>query len=394
MISIPEGTSGVPSVAGPAPTAVYVHFPFCTHRCHYCDFSVARSAEPPVAEWLDCVSAELDWWFDTAGWASPVRLDTLFVGGGTPSLLGPEGMRELGRRLRGRLTLDERIEWTAEANPISFSEDLGSAWREAGVNRLSLGVQSLDDGVLRWLGRLHDADAAARAVEAARAAGFASVNLDLMFGLPAGVRRDLAAELGRVTDLGVEHVSAYGLTIEARTPLAQWVELGRVKPASGAAYAAEYREVAGRLAGDGYEHYEVSSFARPGHQCRHNWYYWNRAPYLGLGPSAHGFLPPNRIWNVFRWVAYRDVVRAGAGPVEGSERLGAREVELERLWLGLRTDRGLPATDPAWGDRAKMAGWLQAGWLRREDDRVVASVEGWLRMDAMVSELWNGEASD
>lgn len=390
---------GNPGLAfGPRPPrALYVHFPFCVHRCHYCDFSVTRTSSPPRAAWLGALSAEIAWWFENARWERPAPLDTLFVGGGTPSLLGADGMPELRSLLERWFDLDgPELEWTVEANPSSFDEAVARGWLDAGVNRVSLGVQSFDDGALEWLGRRHDAAGAREAIAAARGAGLTKLNIDLLFGLPAGVSRDLDRDLETALDAGVTHVSAYGLTIESRTPLARWVRQGRIRPVSEATYAREYRAVAARLVRAGFEHYEVSNFARPGHQARHNWYYWNRLPYLGTGPSAHGFLPPFRVWNVFRWDRYRAAVTGGAGPIEGRERLSAEDEALERVWLDLRTNRGLDARDPTGSGAAGalIAGWKRAGWLRTCDGRIEATVEGWLRLDELAAGIAGAVARD
>ncbi len=380
--------------SGPPPRALYLHFPFCVHRCHYCDFSVKRSVAPPVDSWLTAIEIELSWWFDRSGWAPGTLLDTILLGGGTPSLLGAQGMVELARRIAMWFKVDpDATEWTAEANPASFDPRIGSAWRAAGVNRLSLGVQSLDDNVLAWLGRLHDRQIAEAAVRAAKDAGFEQVSLDLMFGLPPDVPRDWGLELDRALMLDVSHVSLYGLTVEPRTPLAKRIRLGLVPEPEEARYADEYRLLSARLGDAGYEHYEVSNFARPGVQCRHNWYYWNRSPYLALGPSSHGFLPPIRTWNVFAWDRYERALRAGNGPVEGWERVSGAGESLERIWLGLRTNRGLPVelSDGSASNGERLQRWAAEGWLEQREERWVATVEGWLRMDAMVTEIAEGE---
>jgi oxygen-independent coproporphyrinogen-3 oxidase len=374
----------------PIPRALYLHYPFCEHRCHYCDFSVKRTAAPPVEEWIGAIRTELDWWFESAGWSEPIELDTVFVGGGTPSFLGPEGPAAVGELLRQRFLIDPAtVEWTVEANPKTFTEEVASAWRAAGANRASLGVQAFDDEVLVWLGRLHDVRRANAAVGVAREAGFESVNIDFMFGLPETVPREIEAEVDRALALGIDHVSAYGLTIEPGTPLARRVESGRVAPARGMAYADEYRRIAGAFRAAGLIHYEVSNFASPGHECRHNWYYWNRSPYLGVGPSAHGFLPPSRVWNVFRWDRYREAVRTDVGPVAGCEVLEPDDVMLERLWLGLRTREGIDANVVEWRDalRERVTAWVEQGWVTREGNRVIATTEGWLRLDELVTEI-------
>ncbi len=379
--------------AGP-PRALYVHFPFCAHRCHYCDFSVTRAAAPPVDRWVSAIERELAWWFERGGWDRGAVLDTIFVGGGTPSLMGSTGMEELGGRIAAWFRVDPvRTEWTAEANPASFDARLGARWRAAGVNRLSLGVQSLDDAVLTWLGRLHDRRRATEAVSEARTAGFERVSLDLMFGLPPDVARDLAAEADALVALDVSHMSLYGLSVEPRTPLAEWIRMGRVRPPDEDRYAAEYRLLSRRLRAAGYEHYEVSNFARPGERCRHNWSYWNRSSYLALGPSAHGFLPPIRSWNVFRWDRYERALLAGHGPLEGWERVGSAEEELERIWLDLRTDRGLAPElmEEFAGNGARPEDWIEAGWLEERERRWVATIEGWLRLDTIVAALAGAE---
>ncbi|MDX1395069.1 MAG: radical SAM family heme chaperone HemW [Gemmatimonadota bacterium] len=385
----------IPLLRDTPPRALYIHYPFCAHRCHYCDFSVTRAAVPPADEWIDCLACELPWWFETAGWAAPLALDSVFIGGGTPSLMDPDVPGALADVLGVWFGLEEDVEWTVESNPASLTDEVATAWRAAGANRLSIGVQSFDDEVLSWLGRLHDRATAEAAVRTARRAGFDNINLDLMFGLPEAIRRDLDTELEILIDTGVDHVSAYGLTIEPDTPLARQVTLGRVVPTGGSAYGHEYRTIAARLEAAGMRHYEVSNFASDGRECRHNWYYWNRSPYLGIGPSAHGYLPPLRIWNAFRWSRYRDVVRAGAGAVDGYESLGPAEEPLERLWLGLRTREGLVRDDPEWGAvlSARADEWERLGWVRTTGGRVVATAEGWLRLDELVTRLATEEAS-
>jgi oxygen-independent coproporphyrinogen-3 oxidase len=352
---------------------------------------VKRARRAPILEWIECLESELEEWFTNAGWDSPLRLDTIFVGGGTPSLLGSDGMAALSRLLGRWFRVDpEALEWTAEANPASFDRETAEAWREAGVNRLSLGVQSLDDRVLRWLGRLHDGSGAVRALRTAADVGFEHISSDLMFGLPAVVSRDWPAEIEGVLASGVGHVSAYGLTVEKRTPLHRWIELGRIRSPNPGRYAMEYAKLASSLRRAGFSHYEISNFARPGEESVHNWQYWNGAAYLGIGPSAHSFLPPIRSWNVFRWDAYRGAIRDGSPVTMGWERLTGEARELERLWLSLRTRSGLPDGDPVWARPAvKIARdrWVRAGWLERRHGRIVATAEGWLRLDAIVAEI-------
>lgn len=377
----------------PAPRSLYVHVPFCVHRCHYCDFSVARTAEAPIVDWIGAIEADFESWFRSTGWERGSDLETVFVGGGTPSLLGSHGMSELRSLLSEYFNLAAVREWTAEANPASLTGEICEAWLEAGVNRLSLGVQSFDDEPLAWLGRLHDADGAVEALGTARFAGFSNVNVDLIFGLPASVDRDWATEVDRVLELGVTHVSVYGLTAESGTPLGRRVTLGRVHMPPDDRYEAEYLAVVRLLTEAGFGHYEVSNFALEGRECVHNWHYWDGTPYLGVGPSAHSFLPPHRIWNVYRWEAYRVAARDGVSVREGFESLDREQVRMERAWLDLRTRTGLSAgalvSGPASIENA-LARYESAGWLQNDAGRIRLTAAGWLRMDALIAELETG----
>jgi oxygen-independent coproporphyrinogen III oxidase len=369
------------------PAFLYVHVPFCTRRCSYCDFAVTPLSAPPVEAWLAAIDAEFGGVRAAEGWADPVRLETIYVGGGTPSLLGSAGMQGLQAVLLGHATwTPDGVEWTAEANPESFEAATAAGWRAAGVNRISLGAQSFDPGALRWMGRLHGADGAARAVAVARAAGFDNLSVDLIFGLPARLGRDWAADLERALALEPEHISLYGLTAEPATPLGRWVAEGRERLADEEAYAEEYLLAAERLSAAGYRHYEVSNFALPGRESRHNAAYWEGVPYLGLGPGAHSYLPPERRWNGRDWEAYRARLAAGGSPEEGRE-VVVEASALERLWLGLRTDRGAGVGELAPGAPAVFEPWITAGWATLADGRLRLTPEGWLRLDRLAVEL-------
>jgi len=369
------------------PLALYVHVPFCVRRCHYCDFAVTRSAEPPVDEWLACVEQDLIQWQGELQTPGPLHLDTIFVGGGTPSLLGGPGMEELARLLARYCEWDiGQVEWSAEANPASLTADAARCWRDAGVNRLSLGVQSFDDEVLQWLGRLHDSAGAAEAVERARRAGFDNVSVDLIFGLPGDVVRNWRDDLRRAVSLGVTHISAYGLTAEPRTPLGKLVGAGKVRMPDDDIYAEQYLLTVNELESKHFKQYEVSNFARDGFECRHNWHYWIGSEYLGLGPSAHSFVRGQRVWNVTRWAAYRKAALSGASVREGRETPTPADRRLESLWLGLRTRNGLDLA--AYGVEDEMVRrWVSEGWAWISEGILRLTPGGWLKMDALVAEL-------
>lgn len=365
------------------PAHLYIHVPFCLRRCSYCDFAVTAIREPPVAAWLDAVTAELDRHVEAG--TAPDRLETLYIGGGTPSLLGSGGMTALALRLAERVDFARGMEWTAEANPETLTASLAAEWRAAGVNRLSLGVQTFHADTLRWMGRMHGPDGPARALEAARGAGFEDVSLDLIFGLPARLGRDWADDLDRALALDPGHVSLYGLTAEPATPLGRWVAEGRERLAEDDTYEAEYLLAAERMTSAGFVHYEVSNFARPGRESRHNSAYWTGAPYLGLGPGAHSYLPPQRFWNVRDWHEYRARLEAGGSATEGEEAVDPAGQALERTWLGLRTRVGLSSLSIRQESLARE--WVDAGLARTVGGRVVLTTRGWLVLDRLAVEM-------
>lgn len=369
------------------PRHLYVHAPFCARRCSYCDFAVTVASDPPVAAWADALRRELESIAAERGWTAPLELDTLYLGGGTPSLLGTGAVSQLRDGLSERARLEDVVEFTAEANPESFTPELAEDWRRSGVNRVSLGAQTFHEPSLRWMGRLHGPEGPGRAVKTARAAGIGNVGLDLIFGLPGRLGRDLDDDLDRILALEPDHISIYGLSVEPDTPLGRWVAEGREAVAGEDRYSDEYQRVAERVRGAGYHHYEVSNFALPGREARHNAAYWSGVPYLGLGNGAHSFLAPERWWNHRDWAEYRRAVVGGSSARADAETVGPEESRLERIWLGLRTDAGLPRAelDRAQLDRA--LSWERQGWVDRDPERLRLSVEGWLLLDRLAVEL-------
>jgi len=391
---------------------LYLHVPFCVRRCSYCDFSIAVRKHIPAAEYVDAVLKDFDLVSASSpGWVNPGAmprgsweatplsggqvgesgdgLDTLYLGGGTPSLLPPEAISTLLTSLLDvfRVTSSrDAVEVTLEANLEDVTLEHATAWRRAGVNRVSLGAQSFDDGVLQWMHRSHDATRIGDAVRALRAAAVDNISLDLIFALPAELRRDWARDLDLACSLHPAHLSLYGLTVEERTPLARWISRGATSRPDDERYAEEYLYAHERLARDGYRFYEVSNAERDGHRSRHNSAYWSGRAYLGLGPAAHSFDGRVRRWNLAAWEAYRRAVAAGLPAVEAEEVLTEQQRELERLYLALRTDRGLPrsACPP---DR--VTAWRGEGWVEVEAERLVCTPEGWLRLDALIRDLTN-----
>jgi oxygen-independent coproporphyrinogen-3 oxidase len=369
--------------AATVPAHAYVHVPFCARRCSYCDFAIAVRPEVPVAAYVSGVAAELA----VRGIAAAaVPVWTLYLGGGTPSRLGAAGIPALLEALAPWLVPAPGAEVTVEANPEDVTPEAVAAWRAAGVNRLSLGVQSFDPKVLAWMHRTHAPDDVARAVQAARAAGIADVSVDLIFAVPDALDRDWRRDLEAALALEPTHLSVYGLTVEPQTPLGRWVARGAATEAPDDRYEAEFLATHDVLEAAGFEHYEVSNYARPGYRARHNAAYWLGVPYLGLGPSAHGFDGTVRRWNLPAWTAWHAAV-AGApprDPVEGTERLTAEQREAETVYLGLRTVEGLVLRP---GEDAVTDRWVDEGWAARRDGRLALTPTGWLRMDALAAAL-------
>ncbi len=375
------------------PAYLYIHVPFCLRRCSYCDFAVQATREPPIVAWLDAIEAELGGVAASEGWDAPLELRTIYVGGGTPSLLPVGAMAQLaGRLVRHARWSPASVEWTVEANPETLTPELAMDWRAAGVNRLSLGAQTFHEPTLRWMGRLHGVEGPGRAIAAARAAGIENVSVDLIFGVPDRLGRSWAADLDQALALEPSHISLYGLTAEAAAPLGRWVAEGRERLADEERYADEYLLAAERLAATGFRHYEVSNFARPGRESVHNGAYWRGEAYLGLGPGAHSFLPPVRRWNVRDWAAYRSDIAAHGRAMEAEERLDDAAARLEGAWLALRTLDGVAESALDGAQRALAARWEVAGWARRQQGRLRLTPAGWLLLDRLALEL--DEASE
>ena len=399
--SPPRPTAGHPG-GGPDAPGLYVHVPFCSAICPYCDFSVLVGGPERRGSFVRSVAAEAALHgerglaggaFDTA---TPVAFDTLYLGGGTPSLLAREQLAALLAALRASLPVAPEAWITLEANPEDVSEAALRGWREAGVGTLSLGVQSFDDAALRLLGRRHDGAGARRAVELALAAGFPIVSLDLIYGLPgldeggpARWRRDLETAAG----LAPPHLSCYQLTVHEGTPFGWRRARGRLGELGEPVQAELFRVTHEDLGARGWEAYEVSNFARSeASRSRHNAKYWRHAPYLGLGPSAHSFDGRRRWWNHRKLPAWSAALASGALPIAGEEPIGPSERALEHLMLGLRTREGvdLPLLRALGLDleaHPLLPRLLDEGLLRRAGERLAATLAGWALADGLAAAL-------
>ncbi|HZO94315.1 MAG TPA: radical SAM family heme chaperone HemW [Candidatus Baltobacteraceae bacterium] len=313
---------------------IYVHLPFCPYVCPYCDFAKEAWDDARAARYLDALRAELDG-------APAVQARTLFFGGGTPTAYPPDVIGALVARVRERFALPAGAEITAEANPDRSLAGRLPALAAAGVNRVSIGVQSFEPRELRVLGRRHAAADVERAVAAARAAGFANVSIDLIYGVPGQTPDTWARSLDAALALGVEHVSCYGLTIEEGTPYATWFAREPAAFAADALEAALYALAIEKLGAAGFRQYEISNWARPGWECQHNRLYWANEPYLGLGVGAASYLDGVRSVHVRELDAYCEAALAGR-PIPGeSERLEGEARAGEAIMLALRTAEGV-----------------------------------------------------
>jgi len=364
------------------PRHVYLHVPFCARRCSYCDFSIAVRRTVPVEEYNAALASELAIRFRAQ---ESTEVDTIYLGGGTPSRLGGSGVARALALVRERFPLAPGAEVTIEANPDDITESAVEAWLEAGVNRLSIGSQSFDDSVLAWMHRSHEGAGIERAVAAARAAGIENLSLDLIFALPEELERDFGRDVERLLALEPDHVSLYGLTVEQGTPLGRWVARGKTVERAEEGYEAEYLAAHDALTAAGLEHYEVSNYARPGKRSRHNASYWRGVPYVGLGPAAHGFDGRNRRWNARAYADWRDLLAQGRDPIGGEEELTEQNRLAESVYLGLRTDGGLLLEE---GERDLVAPWEVAQWVTRDaGNRLRCTALGWLRLDALAAAL-------
>jgi oxygen-independent coproporphyrinogen-3 oxidase len=320
--------------------SLYIHIPFCEKKCLYCDF---YSVEEKELIGRFCASLRKEAEMRGPAWAART-LESVYLGGGTPSLLGLDLLASISALIRDLFTLASNAEATLEVNPGTVTSAKLRGLRELGINRLSIGVQSFNDGELRFLGRIHTAREAVHCVEMARAAGFQNVSVDLIYAIPGQSVASWGETLERAISLHPEHISAYSLIVEENTPLDRMVRAGEVRPAGEQLEADLYEHTMRTLNEAGFEHYEVSNYARPGFRSRHNSGYWSHADYIGLGPSAHSFVMEEggqgarRSRNLSSVVAYCDMVGEGNLPVDSEEHLSARDLVNERIFLGLRAD--------------------------------------------------------
>lgn len=364
---------------------LYIHWPFCVSRCPYCDFNSRVAAEPVRDEYRGALLSEAEMW---AGWldgyGTPLR--SLYLGGGTPSTLSGEDVAALIARISAAFGVSAGAEVSVEVNPATWAPHDFAAARRGGVNRFSIGVQSLDGAVLSRLGRAHGAGEAEEAVSAALYTG-AAVGVDLIYGAPGITMPVWEDTLLRVLELRPHHVSIYALTLGAKTPLAAAVRRGHAALPDEDACADQYLHALEVLSEAGYVQYEISNLSLPGYHSSHNLAYWKREEYLGLGAGAHSFIAGCRFHNTPSVARYVGTLRGGGSPLAGWEVPGGDDERLERIMLGLRTSRGIAAGLLTRGAMARAEELEGGGLLRRRGGRLALTPRGMLVSNAVIADL-------
>jgi len=349
-------------------SSLYLHVPFCTWLCKYCDFNAYAVLEGLIPQYVEALAGEIE--------AQKARLpvgplETVFIGGGTPSLLTREQLRLLLDRVRA-IGLRQDAEVTLEANPSNVTAERVEGWLELGINRLSIGVQSLQPGALRFLERLHSGVEAIEAIRTARAAGFRNINGDLLYGVPGVDLSGWMETLETVIDEGIDHLSAYELTVEQGTRLGQEVRTGLVRMPDADSQLEQYWAAVDRLEAAGFVHYEISNWARPGRTCRHNLANWHYRPYLGCGAGAHSMFrldegTTERRWNVKGPHAYIKRIAQGQDAADDREQLSHDRALGEAAMIGVRLMGGTPTTGNFLDVRRQL---VESGLLIEDNGRV------------------------
>ncbi|ORW16632.1 coproporphyrinogen III oxidase [Mycolicibacter nonchromogenicus] len=369
------------------PFGVYVHVPFCFSRCGYCDFNTYTPAELGGANpdaWVTALDKELE--LAAARLGTPA-VDTVFVGGGTPSLLGGVRLARVLDRVRAHFRLADGAEVTTEANPESTSPEFFETILAAGYTRVSLGMQSVSPFVLATLDRIHSPGRPVAAAREARAAGFEHLNMDLIYGTPGETDDDLLRSVDAALEAGVDHVSAYSLIVEDGTALARRVRSGELPAPEGDVAAHRYELVDRQLRAAGMDWYEVSNWSRPGAACRHNLGYWNGGRWWGAGPGAHSYDGALRWWNVKHPNTYAQLLERNTLPVAGFEELSDTDRHTEDVMLRLRMREGLALAVLDESERERAATAVRDGLLNDDGQRLVLTDRGRLLADAVVRSL-------
>ncbi|MHC9971391.1 radical SAM family heme chaperone HemW [Corynebacterium diphtheriae] len=367
---------------------VYVHVPFCSSRCGYCDFNTYTPGElggtASPESYLDALEKELEL-AAASGTTRPAT--TVFIGGGTPSMLGARGLTRVLSAVRNTIGIAPGAEVTTESNPETTSSEFFSALLDAGYNRISLGMQSASSSVLRVLERKHTPGRAFDAALEAMNAGFLHVNLDMIYGTPTETDDDVRLTLDRALETGVDHISAYSLIVEDGTAMARKVRKGQLPPPNEDVYADRYGLIDTALRAQGFDWYEVSNWAKPGGECQHNLGYWLDGDWWGAGPGAHSHIASRRFFNVKHPSTYAQHLADGQLPIKEEELLDSTERHEESVMLGLRLRQGLELSRFTEAERAVIEKYVGLKLLHIYDGRVASTLQGRLLIDGIIADI-------
>ena len=370
---------------------LYIHIPFCKQACHYCDFHFSTNLSRKT-ELVDAICTEIKL---QQAYLPDQPLETIYFGGGTPSLLTETELDRLLATIHDQYTIASDAEITLEANPDDLADAAKLMMLRRYVNRLSIGIQTFDEASLRWMNRAHNAHEALASVDRARQAGFSNLSVDLIYGIPNRTDAAWETDLTTMLALNVPHLSAYALTIEPDTAFGRWERSGKLTPADEQLAATQFEQLTAALTDGGYEHYEISNFAKPGRYARHNTAYWQRRPYLGVGPSAHSYNGVSRQYNIANNARYIADIRQAVLPATVEELTIADQVN-EYLLTGLRTQWGcsvaeldaLLGNDFSRQQQRELTDLYQTGWLRRDGDQLRLTPAGKLFADRVAATLF------
>ena len=387
-------------VKGKRLAGIYIHIPFCKSRCKYCDFFSTTHLEKQ-AQYVQALLVEIQDRLSISNTQYPIPnsqypipnnqypiannqypIATIYIGGGTPSTLQVEHLRAIVEAIR-REAKGERQEITLEANPGDITQEKARAWRAMGINRLSIGIQSFEDELLQLIGRRHNAEQARQAVAIAQAAGFDNISIDLMYALPSQTMQQWQHDVAQALQLNVQHISTYGLIYEEGTALTTLLDHGVVEAVDEETEMQMYDYLVERLTANGYIHYEVSNFALPNCESKHNSSYWNDTPYIGLGAGAHSYNGQQRQWNISDLDTY--IQQANTHQLQPQiEQLTDEQRHIERIMLGLRTRHGVAANEIP---MHKAQGYINRGLLSAQGNRIVATTQGYHILNTIIEDL-------
>lgn len=360
--------------------AAYIHIPFCHHICHYCDFNKVFMKGQPVHEYLEALDKEMAITVQD----QPNGLETVFVGGGTPTALNERQLELLVESIQKRLKIDNKAEYTFEANPGDLTKEKLAILKAGGVNRLSFGVQTFNDDLLKAIGRTHRAKDVFASIEAAQSLGFENISIDLIYSLPGQTKQDVIQSIQTALSLGLVHYSGYSLIIEPKTVFYNLMQKGKLPVPSQDAEAEMYETLMDQMELNGLKQYEISNFAVPGYESRHNLTYWNNQEYYGFGAGAHGYVNGVRQSNYGPLKKYMEPLAAGELPVIEAHHVSREEKMEEEMFLGLRKTEGVSVRQFELKFEENLLSlfneqiseWSSKGLLKAEDGRIFLTRQG------------------